>query len=144
MGRFRNLVAMSSPNSYQKLSILRDGKRQDLKVKIGKLDSKSQLTETTKRESEVLGLTVQSITANLAQEYNVKKGIGVVVTSVKANSVAAMAGIDEGSVILQVDRVPVNSVTEFTSALNKSKNDKSVLLLVLKNNLQRYLVLAWS
>ena len=144
VGRFRNLVAMSSPNSYQNISILRDGKRQDLKVKIGKLDSKSQLTDTTKQESAELGLTVQSITANLAQEYNVKQGIGVVVTSVKANSVAAVAGIDEGTVILQVDRVPVNSVTEFTSALNKSKNDKSVLLLLLKNNLQRYIVLAWS
>lgn len=144
VGRFRNLVAMSSPDSYQKLRILRDGKRLDIKVQIGKLDKKNQLAEAAKKQSEELGLTVQTVTTNLAQQYGVKPGIGVVVTSVKPNSVAAMAGIDEGTVILQVNRVPTNSVSEFTSALSKSENDKSVLLLLSKNKMQRYLVLNWS
>jgi serine protease Do len=144
VGRFRNLVAMSSPDSYQKLRILRDGKRLDIKVQIGKLDKKNQLAEAAKKQSEELGLTVQTVTTNFAQQYGVKPGIGVVVTSVKPNSVAAMAGIDEGTVILQVNRVPINSVSEFTSALSKSENDKSVLLLLSKNKMQRYLVLNWS
>ncbi len=144
VGRFRNLVAMSTPNSHEKLGILRDGKPLELEVKIGKLDKKKQLADATQQQSDELGLTVQTISASLAQQYSVKQGVGVLVTSVKSNSIAAMAGIEEGTAILQVNRMPIHSVSEFTSALSKSENDRSVLLLLLRNNMQHYLVLNWS
>jgi serine protease Do len=144
VGGFRNLVALSPPNSQQKLTVLRDGKRLNLTVTIGKLDKDSQLAQTAEQPSEELGLTVQTIASNLAQQYNVKQGRGVLVTSITPGSVAAMAGIDAGTVILQVDREAINSADEFTRAIDKSSKDKSVLLLLLKNNVQRYLVLNWS
>ena len=80
----------------------------------------------------------------MAQQYNVKQGIGVLVTSITPGSVAAMGGIDVGTVILQVDREAINGAEEFTRAVNKSSKDKSVLFLLIKNNVQRYLVLNWS
>ena len=43
-----------------------------------------------------------------------------------------------------MDRQPINSAEEFTRALNKTSQDKSVLLLLLKNNMQHYVVLSWS
>lgn len=144
VGAFRNLVALSSPNSQQNLTVLRNGKSLNLTVTIGKLGKESQLTQTSEQPSTELGLTVQTITSSLAQQYNVKEGKGVLVTSITSGSVAAMAGIDVGTVILQVDREPINSAEQFTRALNKSSQDKSVLLLLLKNNMQRYLVLNWS
>lgn len=144
VGGFRNLVALSPPNSQQKLTVVRDGKRLNFTVTIGKLDKDPQLAQTSEQPSKELGLTVQTITSNLAQQYNVKQGRGVLVTSVTPGSVAAMAGIDSGTVILQVDREAINSAEEFTRALDKTSQDKSVLLLLIKNNVQRYLVLNWS
>ena len=144
VGAFRNLVALSSPNSQQQLTVLRDGKSLNLTVTIGKLDKEPQLAQASEQPSTELGLTVQTITSSLAQQYNVKEGKGVLVTSITSGSVAAMAGIDAGTVILQVDRQPINSAEEFTRALNKTSQDKSVLLLLLKNNMQHYVVLSWS
>jgi serine protease Do len=144
VGTFRNLVALSPPNSQQKLTVMRDGKRLNFKVTIGKLDKDSRLAQRAEQPSAELGLTVQTITSNLAQQYNVKQGIGVLVTSITPSSVAAMGGIDVGTVILQVDREAINGAEEFTRAVNKSSKDKSVLFLLLKNNVQRYLVLNWS
>jgi serine protease Do len=144
VGAFRNLVALSPPNSLQNLTVLRNGKSLNLTVTIGKLDKESQLAQTAKQPSAELGLTVQTITASLAQQYNVKEGKGVLVTAIISSSVAATAGIDVGTMILQVDRAPINSAEQFTRALNNSSQDKSVLLLILKNNMQGYLVLNWS
>jgi serine protease Do len=144
VGAFRNLVALSLPNSKQKLTVLRDGKRLNLTVTIGKLDQDSKLVQGAEQPSKVLGLTVETITPNLARQYNVKQGKGVLVTAIISGSVAAMAGIDVGTVILQVDREVINSAEKFTQAINKSSQDKSVLLLLLKNNMQRFLVLNWS
>jgi serine protease Do len=144
IGGFRNLVALSPPKSQQKLTIIRDGKRLDIKVIIGKLPTDGLVALTSEKSSEELGLSVQTITTSLSQQYNVKSGQGVLVTAVKPDSVAAMAGIDPGTVILQVDRKAVNNAEEFSRALQKSSGDKSVLLLLQKNEIQRYLVLTWS
>ena len=143
VGRFRNFVALSAPKSTKKLTVLRDGKRLDVSVNIGRLVSEEHVLQTDEQASEELGIKVKTITSNLAQQYDVKPSVGVIVVSVKSGSVAALAGIDQGTVILQVDRKPVNNTEEFASALKKSIQEKSVLLLLLKNNVQRYLVLSW-
>jgi serine protease Do len=144
VGAFRNWVALSPPNSQQSLRVLRNGKPINLTVTIGHRDKDPQFAQTAKQPSAELGLTVQTITPSLAQQYNVKQGKGVLVTAITAGSVAAMAGMDQGTVILQVNRVPINSTEQFSRALKKSSQDKSVLLLLLKNNMQRYVVLNWS
>ena len=143
VGRFRNFVALSTPKSQKKLTILRDGKRLEISVEIGRRVPEEQVLQAGEQSSEELGLTVKTISSNLAQQYDVTPGLGVLVVSVKPGSVAALAGIDQGTVILQVDRKPVNNSKEFTRALNKSIQDKSLLLLLLKNDVQRYLVLSW-
>ena len=143
VGRFRNLVAMSAPKSLKKVTILRDGKRFDVSVKIGKLLADEQLQQADDQQNEELGLGVKTITPDIAQQYDVTPRVGVLIVSVKPGSVAALAGIEQGTVILQVDRKSVNSANEFTKAISRSLQDKSILLLLVKNNLQRYVVLSW-
>jgi serine protease Do len=89
-----------------------------------------------------LGLAVQTITADLAKQLGIKAGKGVVVTEVAPGSVAMMAGISRGSVILEVNRKAVNSATEFDQAVKNSANNK-VLLLVRDDEVSRYVVLSW-
>ena len=54
-----------------------------------------------------------------------------------------MAGIETGSVILQVNREPVTSAADFQHAVKRSAGDKRVLLLVRKGGMQRYVALSW-
>ncbi|WP_281557549.1 DegQ family serine endoprotease [Thalassomonas sp. RHCl1] len=142
VGTFRNLVAMTAPGNKEALTIIRDGKSQVIKVEIGK-QSKTQKTAAEIQSSEELGLHVESITPYLARKYDVNPGRGVVVTRIIPGSVAAMAGIESGSVILQVNRKDVDTAGEFKRAIDKSRSNKSVLLLVEKDHQQRYLVLSW-
>lgn len=143
VGRFRNLIALSSPKSRKQVSILRDGKRMDFTVEIERLVNEGKALTSSYKASQELGLTIKTITPNLAKQYDITPGVGVLVSSVEPGSVAALAGIEPGTLILQVDRKPVNNAEEFASAINKSIQDKSLLLLLLKNDMQHYMVLSW-
>jgi len=84
---------------------------------------------------------VQTLTPQLAKQFNAKPGEGVVVTAVKPGSIAAKKGIQTGMIILQVNQKPVNSAAEFKRAIKKSSDDKRVLLLARLGNAQQFIVL---
>ncbi len=140
-GDFRNQIALAQPGSEVEFDIIRDGKQRSVTVKVDKLsDSKLAATESSSA-SDQLGLTVQTITADLARQFGVKAGQGVIVTEVAPGSVATMAGISRGSVILEVNRKAVKTAAEFNQAVKNSANNK-VLLLVRDNDVSRYVVLS--
>ena len=144
VGRFRNQVALVPPGSREQLVILRDGKRKKLSITIGKLSEKNKLAAAGPAQSTVeIGLSVQTLTPQLAKQFNAKSGEGVVVTEVQPGSIAAMGGIKTGMVILQVNQKPVNSATEFKLAVKKSSNEKRVLLLARNGNVQQFFALSW-
>jgi serine protease Do len=142
VGDFRNQVAMEQPGSKVEFDIIRDGKQRSVSVKIDKLTDNKLAAQEPSQASEKLGLAVQTITADLAKQLGIKAGKGVVVTEVAPGSVAMMAGISRGSVILEVNRKAVNSATEFDQAVKNSANNK-VLLLVRDDDVSRYVVLSW-
>jgi len=143
VGEFRNHIALTAPGSQAELTVLRDGKRKTLAVKIGKQAKNMEVASGPALSSEEIGMTVQSITPQLAEQFNIKKGEAVVVTNVQPDSIAAMAGIELGSVILQVNRKPVNNAAEFERAIKESSAAKRVLLLVRSGDFQRYVALNW-
>jgi serine protease Do len=147
VGDFRNRVAFTAPGSKEKLTIIRNGKRKDINVEIAKLSDEKLMAQGSSssptQTADEIGLTVQTITPALAQQFDAKTGEGVVVTKVKGGSIAAMAGIRVGTIILQVDRKTVNSASEFKQAVAKSITKKRVLLLVSDGNMSRYVVLSW-
>lgn len=119
VGNFRNQVSLTEPGSQTKITILRNGKRKTLKVKIGKQDINTQVASGPAQSSDEIGLTIQTISPQLAEQYNIKPKEGVVVTQVKPGSIAAMAGIEPGTVILQVNQKTVNNATDFKREIKK-------------------------
>ena len=117
VGDFRNRISLTAPNSREQISIIRDGKRKNLTVMIGKLGKDDMASGATTQTAPQLGLTVQTITPLLANQFEIIAGVGVVVTQVDSGSISAEAGIEPGSVILQVNRTPVNTAAEFRRAL---------------------------
>ncbi|SEQ90921.1 serine protease Do [Nitrosomonas sp. Nm51] len=143
VGSFRNRVSLTPPGSREHLTVLRDGEKSDLTITIGKLFMDSQVAQGSAQGAENIGLTVQNLTPQLAEQFDVKPGEGVVITKVQAGSIAASAGIEIGSVILQVNRKTVNSVSEFKRAVKENSGKKRALLLIRKDNVQRYVALSW-
>jgi len=142
VGDFRNQVALTSPGTKAGLTIIRDGKRKVLSVIIGNLQKSPQSAKAATQSSDELGLIVQTITPDLAKQFNVKPQ-GVLVTDVKAGSLAAMAGIRSGVVIIQVDRKAIASTAQFKQAIEKSRKNKQVLLLIRDQEMSQYIVLKW-
>lgn len=140
----RNLIALGTPESQKKFTIIRDGKRQNVMVTIGLLTPDKAIEQTPVHSSEEIGITVQPLTAQLSEQLGIKEKHGVVVTKVKPGSIAEMAGIKPDTVILQVNHKPVKTVAEFMRAIEKSRKDKRVLLLLNKANIQQYVVLSWK
>ncbi|TXI26549.1 MAG: DegQ family serine endoprotease [Nitrosomonas oligotropha] len=141
-GDFRNQVALAQPGSKVEFDIIRDGKQRNISVKVDKLSDHKQAAQESSQASEKLGIVVQTITADLAKQLGIKAGKGVIVTEVAPGSVATMAGIGRGSVILEVNRKAVNTAAEFDQAIKNSANNK-VLLLVRDDEVSRYVVLSW-
>jgi len=143
VGGFRNRISLTPPGGERRLSIVRDGKRQEIEVEIGRIDEAERFAGASSESAEQLGLTVQSIGPRLAEQFNVRAGEGVLVTQVKPGSIAAMAGLQPGTLIMQVNRQPINSAVDFKRALAKSSGERRVLMLVRKGDSQQYLVLSW-
>jgi len=143
LAEFRNRVALSPPGSAQKITVIRDGKQKNISVVIGKRTPQNTGVSSIEYTEEKLGLTVNNLTEELARKYAVKLGRGILVTKVRAGSISALANIQPGNIILQVNRKPVNSVIDFQRTIRKAKSDKKVLLLLQDGDAQRYAVLNW-
>ena len=145
VGVFRNRVSLKAPDSGQKMTILRDGKRRLLKVTIGRLPDQNEVAvETSNHTLGELGITVQTLTPELARKFDYPGENGVVITQVTSNSIAEEAGLQPGTLIQEVNRNKVRNVDDFKQALEQSKETGSVLLLARVGEYSRYLVLSFS
>jgi len=128
--QLRTLIADSSPGVKVKLGVLREGK--PLTVDVTVEEQPEQIpTVMNATVDEELGLTVQTLTEDIAAQLGAYKGEhGVVVTEVDPEGAAAKAGIREKDLIKEVANKPVSNVGEY-SRLRKGLNlQKGVLLLV--------------
>ncbi len=143
IGRFRNRIALTAPGTRTELTVLRDGQQRTIAVQIGKLaEQKLAAANGSPQQAGEIGLTVQTITPELAEQLGAEPGEGVVVTQIEPGSIAAMAGIETGTVILQVNRQPITSASDFRQAIEQSGGDR-VLLLLRKDGMQRFVALSW-
>src|SRR5262245_18049085 len=102
------LVARTSVGKAVTLTIIRDKKREKVSVTIAELKDEEELAQGPAGTSEDLGLAVQTLTAELAENLGLERNLkGVVVTQVDPSGPGGEAGLRRGDVILEVNRTPV-------------------------------------
>ena len=143
VGSFRNRVSLTAPGSTEGITVLRNGKRTILQVRIGQLTEDKLIAQGPAQSADEIGLTVQTLTPQHAEQFNAEAGEGVVVTNVRPGSVAAMAGIEPGAIILQANQQPVKDAAAFAAALQRSKQENRVLLLIRDGGMQQFVALSW-
>jgi serine protease Do len=131
-------IASRRPGSKAKLTFVRNGKKQDTTVTIADRSKlfASRLGEDDENQSEEapkaskFGITVRSITPDLADRLSIPAGKGVVVQDVKQGSFAEDLGLNRGDVILEVNKQPVNSPDDFSKIETSLKSGQDVVFLV--------------
>lgn len=79
--------------------------------------------------SRSLGVEVMALNPELAKEFNVKKGSGVMVSRVHSDSAAQKAGLRVSDVIVKVGNVDVVKTSDLRHALNLLPDDRKAELL---------------
>jgi len=142
---FRNDVAMLAPGSKSSLLIQRGGKEQTITVTLGERPTQmARGEETGEKSPEQLGLQVQNLTSDLAQQFGYSLGEGVIVTTVVPGSEAESEGIQAGDLIVSVDRNATGNVEQFTQYINAAKSKGRALLLVKHGQYSRFVVLQFK
>jgi S1-C subfamily serine protease len=133
----RNRVAEAGPGKTAELVILRDGSEKTLKVTLDEANPE-RLARRGDRDNQpgesddkaALGVSVAPLTPDLRDRARLPKDAqGLLVRDVDPDGRAALAGIQPGDVIEEVNRQPVKSVDELRAALKKSTERPTLLLI---------------
>lgn len=84
-----------------------------------------------------LGVRIQPITPQLADEYELEILKGAFITSVNRNSGAYEAGLKAGDIITKVEGVPVSSTSELQEIVSRYRPGDAVDILVYRDNSPR-------
>lgn len=129
----RNKIAMTAPGTEVTLTIVRDGKEQQVKVRLGEARPMASAggrvgNEEGPSEGGRLGIAVQPLTAEIAKQLGLRPDTtGLLVRDVDPDGPAAEAGIRPGDVIVQANRQPVRSSADLQKAL--ARGGQAVLLI---------------
>ncbi len=148
VNQFRLQVAGMSPGSRVNLRIDRNGHNSDMPVTLGefKMDAGKEGSEPNAiprggEKGALQGVSVQALTPDLRRQLQIPEATpGVIVTDLDESSAAAQAGLEQGDIIVQVNRKPVNSVQQFNQAVSQGSHAESTVLLVKRGAATQFLV----
>ncbi|HEY1270131.1 MAG TPA: DegQ family serine endoprotease [Candidatus Binatia bacterium] len=123
-----SIVARTRPGKQVNVKVLRDKKETTVPVTITEL--KEEEVVASAKEKGDLGLTVQKVTPEMADNLQLGRATGVVITAVESGSAAEEAGLQQGDVIVEVDRKPVRDIPDFRKAVSGAKKGQRILFLV--------------
>lgn len=112
-----------------RLGLIRDGKEMTLEVNLTAMPEKTEIAMEKEEAEEKMGARVQELNPQLASRYRIS-GVkrGVVVLSVEEGSLADEMGLQEGDVILEINRKKIETVRDFERAMKDAKIERGILL----------------
>lgn len=138
----RNLVAATQPDTDVTLTVLRDGREQQVKVTLGELTANASNGRDEgggggggeQSEGGKLGIEVTPLTPEVASRFRIPADRqGLVVAGVDPNGPAADAGLQQGDLIEQANRQPVASAEDLRAAIQNA-GERPLLLLVTRGD----------
>ncbi|RII28647.1 MAG: peptidase [Geobacter sp.] len=134
------LVAVTPAGKKVPLKVLRDGKQLELNAVIEQLKDGAS-AESQPHGADVLGITVRDLTKEFATQFGLPDVKGVVVTDVKAGSVAEEAGIVKGDIVREVDGIKVSTVADFEKAVAAHKKGALMRLLLRRGDMSLFVAM---
>lgn len=138
---FRNNVAMLKPGTEVNIAVIRDGKRIELEITLGKRPSGAEHAGARIQTLKDLGLSVENLTGDLAKRFGYEGLSGVIVSKVESGSLSAVAGLKPGVLIMEVNREPVENTKEFNEKIQQAVEEGNVVLLVTDGRRRQFIIL---
>jgi serine protease Do len=145
------LVADSAPESSVKLVMWRDGKEQDVELKVAALNPNRVAPPPPEPEKpkpppsiDALGLKLTKLTPELRKQFSLPEGAkGIVVTEVPQNSPAAAQGLRPGDLVIAIghEAVATPENAQHILAAVKRNGHKNVLVRVEREGNTRFVAL---
>ena len=111
------------------IKALRDGKEISLQVVVAERKDKPEIA-LTKKSGGYFGINVQEITKDLAKQMGISPDAGLIVTDVEEGSPADNVGIQPHDIIVQVNKVKITSLKQYSAEMTKAAEKKNVVLLI--------------
>jgi serine protease Do len=134
--QLRQTVAQADPGTKAKISLLRDGREMPIAVVLGERptdpDGRGNQDESAPEvtSGEKLGLSIQTLTPEMAQQLGYRNDDGVIINSVIAGSPAEEAGLRRGDLIKEINRTEVRTAQEFKRLAARLQSGDSAVLLI--------------
>jgi serine protease Do len=128
----QNKIAQHRPGERVTVTVFRDGRTQDLTVRLGEAPI-SQNTQPTRvaetRTEEKLGIEVSELTDELAERYEYAETGGIVITGVRPGGAAQRRGLGAGLKLVEVNGQPIETEDDLQQALDSVEPGEVVSLL---------------
>ena len=115
----RNSVSLASVGSEVKLTVVRNGAKQDVTVKVGSLEEQEKAVASSLKQQ--FGIEVRPLTPQEANEYGLQSPSGLVVVQVDPKGPFGKAGFEKGDIIVQIENNPVDSPDTLFALLSTLK-----------------------
>lgn len=120
---FTKLVRDTGTGKTVEIQLLRQGKPMTLQVALATRPKSAR--DAGEFKDEVFGLTVREITTDVRILLNLSEDVkGVIVRRVRSGSVADLAGMRSGVIILSMGDHPVTTIEEFKKAVEQLAAEK--------------------
>ena len=137
------IVASTPVGKRVLVDVIRNREKMRTEVKVAEF----KLEEEYQPESKVrpsFGMTLQEITPELAQQYDLVETSGLIIVNVENNSPAAEADLRSGDIILEVDQMPIKSISAFNRKIQQYKKGNTILFLINREGSTLFLTLTIS
>ena len=136
------LVADTPVGKDVEVVVIRDGDEKELEVHIGEMtETAAKPTERQKEAEEKLGMTLQRVTPELAEQFRLDKPQGLVVSGVSEGSPAAEAGLKSGDIILEANRKKVDSIETFKDMIDELEPGDGMMVYYQRGARRNYTVI---
>ena len=100
----------------------------------------ADLKEFGQVQRAILGVTIQDVTQEVAKTHDIEQLKGIYVNGIREGGAARDAGIKEGDVIISVNNVQVNSVSELQEQISKFRPNDKVNITINRDNKEKLFV----
>ena len=113
------------------VTVVREGKRIEIPVVTEQMPAEPSEEKTSQAEKkDWFGLRVKPITPEMAKQLGLSRAEGVIIDEVEPGSAAQEVGLRKGDVVLEVNRQRIQNESDYQKAMEKTKPEQGVLLLV--------------
>ena len=138
------IVASTPVGKTVFVDIIRNQENMRAELRVSELKAAEEEFQQMPKTEAPFGLTLQEITPELAQQYDLEETSGLIIVNVETNSPAVEADLRTGDIILEVDSMPVKTIAAFNRKVQKYKKGNTILFLINRDGSTLFLTLTIS